>query len=50
MTYAHRRWHAWVWLLLGPLIWAGLVAAALLRPAPETEGAGLDPPSGKGPS
>jgi hypothetical protein len=34
MTCAHRRWHAWLWLLLGPLVWAGFLAGALYRPAP----------------
>jgi hypothetical protein len=61
MTYTHRRWHAWLWLLLGPLVWAGFLAGALFRPAAEAEGAGhsdsrhdtrveLDPPSTRGPS
>jgi hypothetical protein len=43
MTYSHRRWHAWLWLLLGPLVWAGFLAGAFFQPAPEPDGAG---PSG----
>ena len=34
MTYSHRRWHAWLWLLLGPLVWAGFLAGAFFQPAP----------------
>jgi hypothetical protein len=37
MTRNHRRWHAWLWLLLGPLIVAGFVVGLLARPAPEFE-------------
>jgi len=33
MTRNHRRWHAWLWLLLGPLILAGFVVGLLARPA-----------------
>ena len=32
MTRDHRRWHLWLWLLLGPLVAAGLVTALLVRP------------------
>jgi hypothetical protein len=34
MTRNHRRWHAWLWLLLGPLLVVGFVLAILARPAP----------------
>jgi hypothetical protein len=27
MTVNHRRWHFWVWLILGPLIVIGLIAS-----------------------
>jgi hypothetical protein len=37
MTRNHRRWHAWVWLLLGPLIVAGFVVGLLARPVPVFE-------------
>jgi hypothetical protein len=37
MTRNHRRWHAWLWLLLGPLVVAGLVVGLLARPAPVFE-------------
>jgi hypothetical protein len=61
MTYSHRRWHAWLWVLLGPLVWAGFLAGAFLQPAAEPKGArrsgsqedtraGHHGPSRKGPS
>jgi hypothetical protein len=31
MTRAHRRWHLWLWRVLGPLTLAGLVTALLAR-------------------
>jgi hypothetical protein len=34
MTRNHRRWHAWAWLVLGPLVAAAFVACLLARPAP----------------
>jgi hypothetical protein len=34
MTRSHRRWHAWLWLVLGPVLVAGFVAALAARPAP----------------
>jgi hypothetical protein len=37
VTRNHRRWHALLWLLLGPLIVAGFVVGLLARPAPEYE-------------
>lgn len=40
MTRNHRRWHAWVWLVLGPLIAVGFVVGLLARPTPP-----VSPPS-----
>jgi hypothetical protein len=37
MTRNHRRWHAWTWLVLGPLIALGFVVGLLVRPAPVVE-------------
>jgi hypothetical protein len=37
MTRNHRRWHAWFWLILGPLLVAGFVVGLLARPAPVYE-------------
>jgi len=34
MTRNHRRWHAWAWLVLGPLLAVGFVMGLLARPAP----------------
>lgn len=31
-TTRHRQWHRAVWLVLGPLVLAGLIAAYLARP------------------
>lgn len=31
MTRDHRRWHFWLWLVLGPLLVAGFVAGLLAR-------------------
>ena len=45
MTRNHRRWHAWVWLLLGPLIVAGFVVGLLARPAPVFETARFSEPA-----
>ena len=33
MTRSHRTWHFWMWLLIAPLLAAGLAAGVLLRPA-----------------
>jgi hypothetical protein len=38
MTYNHRRWHAWAWLVLGPFLVAGFVVSLLARPAPHGAG------------
>jgi hypothetical protein len=46
MTRNHRRWHAWVWLVLGPLLVAGFVVGLLTRPAPVVEPARLAAPGG----
>jgi hypothetical protein len=32
MTRNHRRWHAWVWLVLGPLLVGGFVVGLMARP------------------
>lgn len=32
MTRSQRRWHVVVWLMLGPLIVVGLLAALVARP------------------
>jgi len=44
MTRNHRRWHAWLWLLLGPLIVAGFVVGLLARPSPVFEPARFSDP------
>jgi hypothetical protein len=31
MTRQHRRWHLWMWLVLGPLALAGLILSIVLR-------------------
>ena len=31
MTRAHRRWHLYLWLLVGPLVTLGFVLALVLR-------------------
>jgi hypothetical protein len=31
VTRNHRRWHFWLWLVLGPLLVAGFVAGLLAR-------------------
>jgi hypothetical protein len=31
MTRSHRKWHLWLWLVLGPLTAAGLVLGLVLR-------------------
>lgn len=31
MTRNHRRWHAWLWLVLGPLLVMGFVVGLLAR-------------------
>jgi len=37
VTRNHRRWHAWVWLVLGPFIALGFVVGLLARPTPVVE-------------
>ena len=37
MTRRHRRWHLWMWMVLAPLLAAGLIAALAARPAPAEE-------------
>jgi hypothetical protein len=32
MTRLHRRWHLWLWLILGPLILTGLILSVVFRP------------------
>jgi hypothetical protein len=32
MTRNHRRWHFWMWLVVGPLAVLGVVVALLTRP------------------
>jgi hypothetical protein len=46
MTRNHRRWHAWVWLLLGPVIALGFVVGLLARPTPLIEPTPLAAPGG----
>src|SRR5262249_6709237 len=46
VTRNHRRWHAWVWLVLGPVIDLGFVVGLLVRPAPVVEPAPLAAPGG----
>ena len=43
MTRNHRRWHAWVWFILGPFIALGFVVGLLARPTPVVEPAPLAP-------
>ena len=31
MTRSHRRWHLCLWLVLGPLVLAGLALSAVFR-------------------
>lgn len=31
MTRSHRRWHVWLWLVLGPLIALVFILSILLR-------------------
>jgi hypothetical protein len=37
MTRRHRYWHAWLWLVFGPLIIAGFVIGVRARPTPLDE-------------
>ena len=46
MTRNHRRWHAWVWLVLGPVIALGFVVGLLARPTPVVESTPLAAPAG----
>ena len=46
MTRNHRRWHAWVWLVLGPVIALGFVVGLLARPTPVVEPTPLAVPGG----
>jgi hypothetical protein len=46
MTRNHRRWHARVWLVLGPLLAVGFVVGLLARPTPVAEPAPLAAPGG----
>ena len=46
MTRNHRRWHAWVWLVLGPFIVLGFVVGLLARPTPVVEPTHLAAPGG----
>jgi hypothetical protein len=46
VTRNHRRWHAWVWLVLGPFIALGFVVGLLARPAPVVETTPLAAPGG----
>jgi hypothetical protein len=46
MTRNHRRWHAWVWLVLGPFIVLGFVVGLLARPTPAVEPTPLAAPGG----
>jgi hypothetical protein len=32
MTRSHRRWHLWLWLVLGPLVAAALILSVVRRP------------------
>ena len=45
MTRNHRRWHAWLWLLMGPLVVAGFVVGLLARPATVFETARFSEPA-----
>ena len=31
VTYRHRAWHAWAWMIVGPLIVLGLAAGLINR-------------------
>ena len=44
MTHNHRRWHAWAWLVLGPLLAVGFVVGLLARPTAVAEPAPLPAP------
>jgi hypothetical protein len=33
MTRSHRNWHFWMWLVIAPLLVAGLTAGVLFRPS-----------------
>jgi len=46
VTRNHRRWHAWVWLVLGPVIALGFVVGLLARPTPVVEPTPLAAPAG----
>ena len=46
MTCNHRRWHAWVWLVLGPFIALGFVLGLLARPTPVVEPTPFAAPGG----
>jgi hypothetical protein len=46
MTRNHRRWHAWVWLVLGPFTVLGFVVGLLARPTPVVEPTPLVAPGG----
>jgi hypothetical protein len=37
MTRNHRRWHAWIWLILGPLLAIGFAVGLRARPVPVVE-------------
>jgi hypothetical protein len=32
MTRNHRRWHAWAWLVLGPVLAVAFAVSLLARP------------------
>jgi hypothetical protein len=32
MTRSHRLWHLWLWLVLGPLVLAGLILSVAFAP------------------
>jgi hypothetical protein len=44
MTRNHRQWHAWLWLVLGPILLLGFVVGLLSRPAPVLETAPFSDP------
>jgi hypothetical protein len=46
VTRNHRRWHAWAWLVLGPLLALGFVVGLLARPTPVVEPIPLATPGG----
>jgi hypothetical protein len=46
VTRNHRRWHAWVWLALGPFLALGFVVGLLARPTPVGEPTPLAAPGG----